>query len=243
MGRFKRLVLLVALSSAVACSNEAGGDAGLDAQNDTDGQQISADAEDGADAGADILADTDGADTVTATDAQLDAPTSADSAADVEPDGAEVADAAFDVSVPSGKCTAEVDCKGSGEFCLAPGAFGGCGMCWKPTETCATDAECAAVEPGNICIWRPQSCACGGETTCQPGCETDAACAAGEVCDAQLRCVAKPCDNDLSCPAQFECVAGACARRACAASSTCAVGFCVTGACFDEPGTCDLPKP
>lgn len=237
MRHFHAACLLTALCAlTVGCENADGGAAADASLNDTSGQELGA-PEDADTTTADVQADTVGQDVPGGTDTVEDQTTGTDTIGPVDTTDP------IDAGIPYGKCTAEVDCTGNGEFCLAPGAFGGCGICMKPDDVCATDAECQAVDPTYVCIWRSDSCVCGGETTCQPGCQANSDCKTGQTCNDKLRCVPTACEANDGCPAQFACVTGACERRICTASSDCGSGYCVNGACHGEPGTCEMAKP
>lgn len=143
-------------------------------------------------------------------------------------------------------CRTSADCtEGMYPECFLPEAIqfpsGACGYCDpEVVDECATDQDCGS---GSAC--RNQgACACGGQQRiCVPGCSTDAECLRGQTCDAAAHCVATVCATRQECPAQFDCSAGACARRTCSGDDDCRDGTCVTGMCFDEPGTCGQNAP
>ncbi len=168
--------------------------------------------------------------------APVDAGTS-DSAADTKAEVAQPKD---------GQCTTEFNCKNA-MMCIAPGESIGCGMCFKPENTCDSDAGCNP--PATIC--KPLKCACSGESTCQPGCKAASDCAEGFFCAPTGKCVEDVCKitdppgADKSCKPNFVCKNPAnphCFRKECTASTECE-GFCVKGLCYSAPGQCSYPPP
>jgi hypothetical protein len=144
-----------------------------------------------------------------------------------------------EMACPSG-CSVETPCAENTGFCTRPDAPMTCGICFRPEDTCQTDADCVVVGVQQICM--PLDCACSGEHVCVPGCTADSACAEGERCADDGHCKPKPCSAAAACPTNFTCEAGGCQRKTCTASAQCD-GFCVGGGCFGEAGTCELPKP
>ena len=143
-----------------------------------------------------------------------------------------------------GPCSAETACKLPS--CIAPGQSPGCGICKQVEEGCTADSDCA--KGGVKLVCKKVTCACGGESACQPGCESNAECATGQFCAPTGKCVALVCKKlgeDPSCPPNFVCQDAAnpkCQRKACTASSACK-GACVNGFCHDKAGTCMPPPP
>lgn len=141
-------------------------------------------------------------------------------------------------------CRADEDCGAAFEQCLAPGEFGGCGICMVPEALCASDADC---EDGDICFTYRPLCSCGGDASeCRPRC-TDGSCDEDESCDASSgRCAPTACTAGYLCPAHTACApsseradAHGCERATCEADSDCACGGgCVDGACYDALGMC-----
>ena len=144
--------------------------------------------------------------------------------------------------LPAYACRNDDDCtkynaQGPLYGCAAPGSPPGCGICQMVPGACATDADCKAQGDATICV--PVACACAPtDTKCVPGCASDAACSADQVCDATHRCAPKPCSTSAGCPANFFCGADLrCTRDACTTDADCA-GHCVEGACYDDFGVC-----
>ncbi len=172
-------------------------------------------------------------------------------AAEVTPPDAVAADSAADakaevVAPKEGQCASEVSCKNA-MMCIAPGESIGCGMCMKVETACDSDASCNP--PDTIC--KPLKCACGGESTCQPGCKVAADCAEGFFCAPTGKCfedvckVTDPPGADKNCKPNFVCKNPAnphCFRKECKASSECE-GYCVKGLCYSAPGQCSYPPP
>lgn len=211
----------------------AGTDAGLDSKADSDAQAdgtAGTDAADSADVGpgTDVMAGTDAA-----ADTMADSDTAPDAAGD-----------STSPPVPKGGCSKEVTCdKLPGSYCLAPGAFGGCGMCMKVEGPgCKSDTECSAL-PNGICELQTDNCLCEKIPQCYEGCKADADCDEGMACASDHHCKVKTCTATSDCPAQFACSAGSCARKACSASSQCPGAYCVNEFCYSKAGICDLPKP
>ena len=157
--------------------------------------------------------------------------------------------------VPPGfPCGRDADCD-THQFCRAPGAFLGCGVCIDPPviddnfTRCTTDDDCA--DSPNTPRCDPlgdatDTCpACEGEVfVCfQPACATDDECETSEMCE-QHRCRGRQCTQDGHCPTTHRCAASAdvrrCQRRACTAATDCGDGFCVNRLCYDESGRCTL---
>ena len=233
--------------SGVGKDSGAGTDTsvGTDALVDT---ALDADTATGSDTATNSDTATD-SDTAVGTDAgsATDAASSTDALADGSKDGDTAADVPADVGnppVPSGGCSAEVTCdKTPGGYCLAPGAFGGCGMCMKVEGPgCKSDAECTAT-PNGICELQTDNCLCEKIPLCYEGCKTDADCDEGLACAANHHCKDKTCATASDCPAQFDCNGGGCERKPCTASSQCPGAYCVKGFCYGKAGKCDLPKP
>jgi len=157
--------------------------------------------------------------------------------------------------LPTGRCRRAADCNPNFQICLEPGGYLGCGICYSDGaidanfERCTSDTDCNGTDPMQICepLGRAaQTCSpCGGEGSvkvCLRGCESDASCADGEVCDAQ-RCRASSCSANADCPRTHQCSRAAdgsarCSRRSCANDSECGGGYCVEGACYDTAGRC-----
>ena len=183
------------------------------------------------------VADSTGADAgvveVDAAAAETKAEVTPDTAADVAPIG-------------PNQCSSEQPC--NGKMCLAPGQTMPCGMCFKVDGGgCTADKECSP--PATVC--KPQKCACGGESTCQPGCKVAADCAEGFFCAPTGKCVEDVClvvdppGKDKSCKPNFVCKNPSnphCFRKTCTQSSECQ-GHCVGGLCYAEPGACIFPPP
>lgn len=221
---------------------DAGTDAALDSAPDSAPDAAPDSAPDAAtDSAADSAPDS-------APDAVADAVKDAVADATAKDAVAEIAaDAAKEIALPGPEeCSAEQDCKNA-KMCIAPGEFIGCGMCFKPEDTCASDKDCAP--PATIC--KPAKCACGGESTCQPGCKVAADCPEGFFCAPTGQCVEDVClvtdppGADKNCKPNFVCQNPAnphCYRKKCATSAECQ-GFCVKGLCYSGAGTCSYPPP
>jgi dienelactone hydrolase len=140
-------------------------------------------------------------------------------------------------------CESSDACQGSGNRCVAPDQFVGCGACRPIDPGCASDTQCQPF--GAVCAPAPpMACACVPVLQCLAPCQTSAlGCATGEQCEPSGHCVATPCSIDADCPSQFACAASACMRKTCGADSDCSMGFCVLGRCFDTLGTCAAPPP
>jgi hypothetical protein len=143
------------------------------------------------------------------------------------------------LTLMSGQCRDTTDCQkmGGSAYCALPGApmcgGAGCGL-----KTCSLDGDCQGMGGPSVCDIEP----CCGDKRCIPGCTKDADCGQGRVCTPDFHCVAQPCDK-TPCPENFDCGMGAvptCARRMCASDVVCQ-GWCVLGACYEKPGTCELP--
>lgn len=117
-----------------------------------------------------------------------------------------------------------------------------CGACLQDEDQCASDEDCGA---GFAC--RPEGpCGCGEATlVCVEGCQSNADCLTGQICDADSHCVATACTAAADCPSQFTCSTGACERLTCSDDADCDAGYCVGGSCFDELGSCfeNIPVP
>lgn len=141
-------------------------------------------------------------------------------------------------------CRSDGDCRAAFEQCLAPGEFGGCGICMEPMALCEGSADCA---PGDVCVFYRPRCSCGGDASeCRPRC-TDTSCEAGESCNAETGlCGPTSCTAGYTCPAHTECVpasgaadAHGCERKACTTDAQCDCGgACVDGFCFEALGVC-----
>ncbi|MBM4344577.1 MAG: hypothetical protein FJ100_14525 [Deltaproteobacteria bacterium] len=273
------LVFLAVLACACGTGGGGGGSATADATPDVAVDAASADtsavdgktgdatttetvAEVAADAGAEV-GDATAAEAVADVPVDAGAADAGDTAADGPKEVADVApadvappdiaaidtgmDAKTEVAAPKdGQCTAEVGCKNA-MMCIAPGESIGCGMCMKVETSCDSDAACNP--PDTIC--KPLKCACGGESTCQPGCKSTAECAEGFFCAPTGKCVEDVCKvtdppgADKSCKPNFVCKNPAnphCFRKQCQASSECE-GYCVKGLCYSAPGQCSYPPP
>lgn len=118
-------------------------------------------------------------------------------------------------------CRADADCLASGGACIPPGGSPGCGICRDDPDECSGDDTCP---PDFVCVDAPvPPCPCDGTPArvCIPRCTFDDACAARE-----------------------RCLGGRCVRDTCAGDADCVdAGVCVVGACYDAPGTCQLPPP
>jgi hypothetical protein len=138
---------------------------------------------------------------------------------------------------PQKGCHSDKECTG-GQFCLAPGASPGCGVC-NPSG-CADDSSCG---PGQVCDFAPCVCNNSGRG-CIPGCST-AGCAEGQTCGNSNHCIPTFCQNPSDCPAQFQCDVNShnCSRKACLDDSNCPGGFCVENSCYSSLGTCSSPVP
>jgi hypothetical protein len=142
-----------------------------------------------------------------------------------------------DAPVDAGACWEPEACT-IPAVCLAPGEES-CPPCPAVTADCASDSACADDGPTWIC----EPVACGCFHVCVPGCTSDSSCPSWTICGADHRCVPRPCDGDGgSCPADFSCAGGHCARRPCTDDADCS-GACVKGLCYDRPGVCTAPTP
>jgi hypothetical protein len=143
-----------------------------------------------------------------------------------------------DLLLPSGQCRSDSDCK-QAQFCLAPGAFAGCGICRPVLNPCTGDAECKSASPSSICA--PVVCACNGGSACTQGCLMNTDCGVAQYCDPTNHCVASVCLKNSDCPIDFSCGAdNHCARTTCAADVDCS-GYCVDRGCYSQPGSCIFP--
>ena len=167
---------------------------------------------------------------------------------DVAPDaGPDIApeigvDAFPDTATIDDGCHVGTDCK-NGAMCFAPGESIGCGICFSPQETCASDADCKSAGATFIC--KPVHCACSGEHQCVQGCQSEADCAAWQFCAPNGNCVNDVCLQTKDCLPNFECTPPGnphCNRKACQADAECA-GYCVKGFCYDAEGFCSFPPP
>lgn len=144
-------------------------------------------------------------------------------------------------------CHTDVEC--SATSCVGPGESAGCGACNPAPSECTTDAECQApaganAGVGQVAICEPITCSCGGARHCVPGCFGPETCGVGQTCDVPTgRCQPMGCstaDPVAPCPPDFDCIADACARRACTSDFDCD-GFCVEGTCQSSLGQCLAP--
>jgi hypothetical protein len=141
-------------------------------------------------------------------------------------------------------CRSDEDCAAAFEQCLAPGEFGGCGICMEPLALCEGDADC---EGGDICFTYRPLCTCGGDASeCRPRC-TESSCDVGEACDASSgRCAPTACTEGYLCPAHTVCAPSGeradphgCERTACTTDADCECGGgCVDGLCYEALGLC-----
>ena len=137
-------------------------------------------------------------------------------------------------------CRVGGDCEG-GATCASPGEQVCGGACNPQEGECTADRDCQT-GGGPLFVCDPIPCACNaGARSCQPGCLVDEDCDEGQTCEAASgRCHASACstaDPVVPCPADFDCVAGACQRRACADDLPCD-GFCVEQLCRGGLGEC-----
>ncbi len=141
-------------------------------------------------------------------------------------------------------CRSDGDCRAAFEQCLAPGEFGGCGICMEPMALCVSSADCSGTD---VCVTYRPLCTCGGDASeCRPRC-TETSCEAGESCNASSGlCGPTSCTDGYACPAETECVPASdradehgCERNACTTDGQCGCGgACVDGLCFPALGTC-----
>jgi hypothetical protein len=153
------------------------------------------------------------------------------------------------------RCRSNVNCDPSSQFCLVPGGFIGCGICYpedyidQTFVRCTEDAECSA--PGQICaplgaVSRTCDACSGPNYVCMPGCTGDGDCDSSQSCEVG-HCVGRPCVEG-TCSAFYDCAPNGrneyrCARRRCGADDVCQGGTCVNGECYDSPGRCEwLPS-
>ena len=141
-------------------------------------------------------------------------------------------------------CTADKDCSSaSGSVCTPPGAPYACGTCRTDPGNCTDDSSCA-----NGWVCKPMACSCSAALECTRGCTDSSDCADGEECSggAHPRCVAMKCSQASDCGYGFDCLSGACVRRACVTEADCSpVGgaYCVSGWCHRSKGECRWPAP
>ena len=239
-------------TDTVATADAGKADAAADAVADADADAVAdaaadADAVAVADAVADAVSDTAKPDVTADVAPDIAKDVAADIAPDVPPDVAKDTGGPDPFADPN-SCGAEKDCKG-GQMCIAPGESIGCGMCMNVENPCTSSAVC---NKGYVC--KPQQCACGGESTCQPGCAIpgmNVPCAIGTFCAPTGECVATVCMQveppgaDKNCPPNFVCTNPGnpkCQRKPCTGSSQCQ-GACVKGFCYDKAGFCSYPPP
>ena len=136
-------------------------------------------------------------------------------------------------------CQSQAECNAPGGVYAAPGTPNACGMCDPFPGDCAADGDCAA---GSIC--EPVPCSCNGALRCVPGCAQPTDCGPGATCAAgdHPRCEPVACDAQNPCPPDFDCLAGACARRLCTSDLECD-HYCVMGGCYPGYGECRMPPP
>jgi len=135
-------------------------------------------------------------------------------------------------------CTEDTQCDNGNfsEFCLAPGAFAGCGACNSEPSTCTIDNDCKAMGATMIC--QPRTCACDFENDCVAGCTSDAQCGEAQACNlTSNHCEALACAATPDCPVDFACTDGHCIRATCETDNDCDA-FCVGGACYQQAGVC-----
>ena len=145
-------------------------------------------------------------------------------------------------------CPALACCRGDADCtnieCRTPDDPRICGICQVVDSECTSDAQCQTSEAGvgAPLICQPIICACDSSANrCVPGCSRDEECGAAEACDLlRGRCGPQACSAAAPCPADFDCTAGSCARRACTTDATCD-GFCVESRCRDALGVCSPP--
>ena len=152
------------------------------------------------------------------------------------------------VAMPPGSCHRESDCRSAFEACLAPGEFGGCGVCMTPEALCASSADCAGTD---VCFFYRPVCSCGGDASeCRPRC-TATSCGEGESCDMTSGlCGPTSCTAGFACPRHNACRPDSaladphdCLRDSCTVDGDCGCGSaCVDGFCYDALGTC-TPLP
>jgi hypothetical protein len=132
----------------------------------------------------------------------------------------EVSDRDVGLTVPLHvPCRATPDCDEAGGVCVAPGGSAGCGVCVDEPDACRGDGDC---DGAKVCVPDPQaSCPCDGTPplVCAPACGGDGDCTRGERCADDGRCVRPSCASD------------------------CGDDYCVLGGCYDERGSCQLPRP
>jgi hypothetical protein len=145
-------------------------------------------------------------------------------------------DAICPLSCPVETCHDRQDCQ-NGWFCRAPGESAGCGVC-RPATDCSDDSMCAA---GEICAFDLCVCNYSGNG-CFPGC-AQSGCAEGQTCGNNNHCIPTFCQKPSDCPAQFDCSANQCQRKACSSDSMCPNGYCVKDYCYASFGVCTAPVP
>jgi hypothetical protein len=165
-------------------------------------------------------------------------------------------------TLASGQCRWSGNCDSGYQFCLEPGGFLGCGICYPDSiidesyHRCSTDADCHALGDSEVCTelgLASATCSpCNGfVSVCMQGCSGDEECGLGQICE-QQRCVGSHCSNDQQCLALFTCALAGdgatsrCMRRPCTTDTDCGDGFCVagrssTGLCYSELGQCVIP--
>jgi hypothetical protein len=164
----------------------------------------------------------------------------ADGALDASPDANLDAggDSARDSGLGDKQCRTTEDCLGASGFCSAFVLLPLCGTTCKSvfSSDCTKDGDCTDAGANAIC---DKLCACPGGGAvpvahCSAGCAIDADCGPGLACNGTHRCEPASCGT---CPTNFACTSGKCARKSCKADTEC-VGYCVLGACYATPGTC-----
>ena len=247
---------LAAADSAADAASEVAGDTAVVADTQFDGStDAGADSapeaanEVGKDSAAELPPEVTGeiASETVADIGKPDAPPADAPPPDAPPTDAKPADTTANPFADPNSCGAEQACK-NGQMCIAPGQSIGCGMCMKVENACEANSAC---EKDYVC--KPQKCACGGESTCQPGCTVAGSekCPLGTFCAPTGACVADVClvvnppGADKNCPANFVCENPGnpkCQRKKCQNSAECA-GACVGGLCYDKAGFCSYPPP
>jgi hypothetical protein len=125
------------------------------------------------------------------------------------------------VGCPPAACRRDADCTAGGARCVPPGGSPGCGVCRDDPDECAGDDQC------------PRDFVCA--PTPEPPCPCDGT---------PARICVRRCVSDTACESRQRCRGGRCVRDSCVADADCPdLGTCVLGACYDAPGTCQLPPP
>lgn len=156
-------------------------------------------------------------------------------------------------SGPEG-CRDSGDCE-PGEECWLPSDM--CPTCSHPVEQCESDAECDALNPGDLCQLVTTPCNCGqpvleSATACGPPCTARGATCVGYCNPMTEKCehFRPSCASDFDCSRTDICVdtgwsPGICViGTSCDGDSNCPEDspLCVRGFCADELGACVTPE-